>query len=321
MASSLRLTTAEHAVRRATAPQARSRPWVTDSLLLLMALIWGVNFIVVKFGTGVMAPLSFNASRITLATVVLWSVVLVRGLPLPGRRDLLGLLALGVLGNGMYQILFVEGIARTRASDAALLLAASPAVIEAIGWLRGLERTGWRGMLGIALSLAGIALVVSGAPHGAAGGSSLAGNALVLGACICWSAYSVLLKPQTERVDGLTLSAVTMTGGLAPMLVVAAPALAATRWSGVGIAGWGAVAYSGVLALVVAYLCWYRGVRVLGPTRASMYANVQPLFAMAAAWLLLGEAPHLPQVAGAACIMSGLMLTRFHASSIPPEGE
>ncbi len=321
MASSLRLTTAEHAVRRNTVPPARSLPWITDSLLLLMALIWGVNFIVVKFGTGVMAPLSFNSSRIALATIVLWSVVLVRGLPLPSRRDMLGLLALGVLGNGMYQILFVEGIARTRASDAALLLAASPAVIEAIGWMRGLERTGWRGMLGIALSLAGIGLVVSGASHGSAGDSSLLGNALTLGACVCWSTYSVLLKPHTERVDGLTLSAVTMTGGLVPMLVVAAPALAATRWSQVGLAGWGAVAYSGLLALVVAYLCWYRGVRVLGPTRASMYANLQPLFAMAAAWVLLSEAPHVPQVAGAVCIMSGLLLTRFHASSIPPEGE
>lgn len=284
---------------------------VTDLLLLCMALLWGVNFIVVKFATGLFAPLAFNGTRVLVAVVVLWSIVLVRGLPLPSRRDVWGLLALGVLGNGFYQIFFVEGLARTRASDAALLVSASPAFIEAIGFVRGLERVGWRGVAGIALSLCGIGLVVSGASHGSPGDSTLLGNALILSCCLCWAFYSVLLKPFTERVDGLTLSAVTMTGGLAPLLLVGAPALLATRWSAVSLMGWGAVAYSGLLALVVAYLFWYRGVKVLGPTRAAMYSNLQPVFAMGVAWAVLSEVPRAAQVAGAVCIIGGLVLTRL----------
>jgi drug/metabolite transporter (DMT)-like permease len=105
------------------------------------------------------------------------------------------------------------------------------------------------------------------------------------------------------------------------MLLVSGPALAATRWGSLGTKAWGAVAYSGVLALVVAYLFWYRGVRVLGPTRASMYANLQPLVAMAVAWAVLGEAPRLVQIGGAACIMTGLLLTRMPASRTPVCGE
>src|SRR5258705_6385192 len=101
-----------------------SRLSVTDALLFCMALLWGLNFIVVKYATGVFAPLAFNSTRILLAVAVLWIIVLLRGLPLPRRRDVFGMLALGMLGNGLYQILFVEGLARTRASDAALLLAA-----------------------------------------------------------------------------------------------------------------------------------------------------------------------------------------------------
>ena len=84
--------------------------------------------------------------------------------------------------------------------------------------------------------------------------------------------------------------------------------------------GWAAVAYSGLLALVVAYLFWYRGVRVLGPTRASMYANLQPLFAIAVAWAVLGEAPRVMQIAGATAIMAGLLLTRLTSTS-PTSGE
>jgi drug/metabolite transporter (DMT)-like permease len=286
---------------------------LTDFLLLCMALIWGLNFIVVKFATGVFAPLAFTSMRVMLAVVVLWAIFLVRRLPLPGRRDILIMLALGVLGNGLYQILWVEGIARTRASDAALLVAASPAFIEVLGWLRGSDRAGLRGMSGIALSLLGIGLVVTGAANAAAGKSTFAGNAFILGSVLCWSVYSVYLRPITTRVDGLTLSAVTMTGGIVPLLIVGAPSIASTNWGAVPSLGWAAVAYSGLLALVVAYLFWYRGVRVLGPTRAAMYSNLQPLVAMLAAWPLLGETPRALQLMGALCIVGGLLLTRTSA--------
>ena len=284
---------------------------VTDIALLCMALVWGVNFIVVKFATSIFAPLAFNSTRIALALVVLWTIVLVRRQPLPDKRLIRRMLALGMLGNGLYQILWVEGMALTRASDAALLVAASPAFIEMIGWARGRDRVGLRGMTGIAISLVGIGLVVSGGVNGGAGHSTLAGNAFILASVLCWAFYSVGLQPVTERVDGITLSAVTMTGGIVPMVIVGAPSLLATNWAAVPPLGWAAVAYSGLLALVVAYLFWYRGVRVLGPTRASMYSNLQPLFAMAAAWLLLGETPRVMQLAGATFIIGGLLLTRL----------
>ena len=286
---------------------------LTDLLLLCMALIWGLNFIVVKFATGVFAPLAFTIMRVMLAVVVLWAIFLARRLPLPKRRDILIMLALGILGNGIYQILWVEGMARTRASDAALLVAASPAFIEVLGWLRGSDRAGLRGMSGIALSLLGIGLVVTGAANAAVGQSTFAGNAFILGSVLCWSVYSVYLRPITTRVDGLTLSAVTMTGGIIPLLLLGTPSLVATNWSAVPAMGWAAVAYSGLLALVVAYLFWYRGVRVLGPTRAAMYSNLQPLVAMLAAWPLLGETPRALQLMGALCIVGGLLLTRTAA--------
>lgn len=325
MASPLRVTHTPDAPARSPTEATRAEVapaglTLTDILLLLMALIWGGNYIVVKFGTQVLAPLAFNSSRITLAVVVLWITVLARRSPMPSRRDFIALLALGALGNGIYQIFFVEGVARTRPSDAALVLAASPALIEVISWLRGLERTGMRGVAGIALSLGGIGLVVSGGGSSAAAGSSFGGFAYVVAACACWALYSVLLKPYTDRIDGVTLSAVTMTGGLIPMLIAAAPSLASTPWHALGARGWGAIAYSGLLALVLAYLFWYRGVRVLGPTRASMYANLQPLFAILITWMVLGEAPRGVQIAGAVCIMSGLLLTRLPTPT-PMAGE
>src|SRR6266567_7495657 len=84
--------------------------WLTDLSLVLMTLIWGVNFSVVKYGTGLVDPLAYNGLRVALAATSLVLIVVVSGGAWPARRTMVSLLALGMLGNGLYQILFVEGI-------------------------------------------------------------------------------------------------------------------------------------------------------------------------------------------------------------------
>jgi drug/metabolite transporter (DMT)-like permease len=315
MASTLPVT-AEH--RASSAPSGLT---VTDFLLLCMALIWGVNYAVVKFGAAQVDPLVFNSARVVLASVVLTGIVMAGAQRWPRGRELAALLGLGVLGNGLYQYLFIEGIARTRAGDAALILAAAPAFMAIIGRLRGTEHTGAIGIAGIALSLAGIGLVVFGDSNGGARTASLTGDLLLLVACLCWSLYTVFLRPYTERVDGITLSAVTMVGGAVPLVLVSIPSMLRTQWGAIGVGGWAAVAYSGIFALVLAYLFWYRGVRTLGPTRSAMYANLQPIIALGVAWATLHETPHLLQLVGAACIMGGLLLTRLQAAPVTPPCE
>jgi drug/metabolite transporter (DMT)-like permease len=196
-----------------------------------MALIWGVNFSVVKFGTTLVDPLAYNGVRVAVAAMLLLSIVVVGSVPLPPRRTMVALLALGVLGNGIYQFLFIEGISLTRASDAALVVAATPAFIALIGRARGVERISRRGVLGILLSAAGIALVVFGTAQATDGRSSLFGGLLVLVGSLAWAVFTVLLKPFTHRVPGLQLSALTMTGGALALLVVAAPAIAHAPWA------------------------------------------------------------------------------------------
>ena len=63
---------------------------------------------------------------------------------------------------------------------------------------------------------------------------------------------------------------------------------------------WGAVGYSGVGAIGLAYLFWYRGVHEIGPTRTAMYSNLQPIVAVLVAWVALGEIPTVAQGLGAA---------------------
>ena len=284
--------------------------WLTDASLFLMALIWGVNFVVVKFATGVLPPLPFNAVRVSLAAVTLMIIASLRSAtPWPARREAFALLGLGVLGNGVYQMLFINGVSLTRAGDASLLIAATPAFIALIGRIRGVERIGSKGWVGILLSIAGIGLV-SGAAALAQTSSALLGDFLILCGALCWAFYTVLLKPFMQDVDGVKLSALTMVGGALALDLYAWRAVLDTPWSSAPPAAWGAMAFSGLGALVVAYLFWYRGVRIIGPTRTAMYSNLQPVFAVLVAWAVLGELPTVWQGIGAASIMSGLVLAR-----------
>lgn len=292
-----------------TADLPRPGVWLTDASLVLMAVLWGVNFVVVKFATGLMLPLAFNAVRVSLAAIALTIIAAVGRSPWPSRVQVLSLLGLGVLGNGVYQVFFVEGVAHTGASDAAILVAATPASIAIIGRIRGVERIRKRGWAGILLSVTGVAFV-SGAAAMTQSHASLVGDMLILCATVCWAFYTVLLKPHTHTVDGLKMAALTMMGGAVSLLLIGSTSIAATNWGAAPRAVWIAMAYSGVGALVIAYMFWYRGIRVIGPTKTAMYSNLQPIIAVGVAWIVLGEVPTVWQGVGAASIMSGLVLTR-----------
>ncbi|MEQ1691142.1 MAG: EamA family transporter [Gemmatimonas sp.] len=294
-----------------------SRPsfGATDVGLLLMALIWGVNFSVVKAGIRTLEPFAFNGLRVALAALVLGALsFLMRADRWPERRDVVHLALLGLVGNGLYQLFFILGIARTRAGIAALVMAAGPAYIAVISHLMGRERLPPRAWAGIGMQLAGVACVV-GSTHGLdAGTNSMLGAGLIATGSLMWAMFSVLLQPYTARAHPFHLSSITMASGAAFLLVVAAPALGRLDMSSVAPTEWGAVVYAGVGALVIAYLLFYRGVRVLGPTRTAMYGNLQPMIAIGVAWVMLSERPTGWQLTGALLIMGGLLLSRTATS-------
>lgn len=282
----------------------------TDALLLLMAVIWGVNYSAVKYAGLAFSPVSFTCLRVVLAAATLLVTAAAVRAPWPPRRDVVRLLGLGVLGNGIYQLLFVSGVARTRVADAALIIAAAPAFIALISRARGVDRIGLRGALGIALSILGVGTVMFGSAARTHAGSAVLGTGLVFSAVLCWSVFTVALQPYTLRVNTMQLNGITMAGGVLPLLVLLPGVVAHTPWATVSPAAWGALVYSAVLAIGLAYLFWYRGIRVLGPTRASVYGNLQPIVAILVGWFLLGEAPTPWQITGTAVIMTGIFLTR-----------
>jgi drug/metabolite transporter (DMT)-like permease len=294
---------------------------VTEALLVVMSLIWGMNFVVMKYGTDVLEPFAYNGVRVTLGAIAMLTILWVRRAPRLPWADIRALMLLGLLGMGLYQLFFITGLAMTRAGTASLVVAASPAMIAIVGRVMGFEKVGRRAMLGIALSLVGIAFVILSSADSNEGQPSVVGDLLVLAAVVCWSFYAHLVRPYAQRIDGIQVATWSLIGGTIPILLTAIPAILRAHWTAVVPLTWGAIVYSGVGSMGIAYLFWYRGARVIGATRTAVFANLQPLVALAASWPLLGEKPTLVQGVGATAVLGGLLLTRQPSAPEPAHGE
>lgn len=274
-------------------------------------MIWGVNFPLIKVALEDFHPLAFNALRFPLAAAVLLLLMKATGgVRWPEPRDRMKVIGLGILGNVVYQLLFIVGLSRTGAGNASLLLSTTPAWTALLSTAAGHERLAGRVWLGIAGAVGGMVLVVSGGQGFRFGGGSLVGDGLMIVASMTWALYTVGGRPLIQRYGAMAVTGWTLWAGMPGLVLLGIPALLRTDFSQVSAGSWGALAYAGILAISVAYALWNRGVRRLGNARTAIYSNTVPVVALAAAWIGLGEVPTPLQLGGAAVILGGLTLAR-----------
>jgi drug/metabolite transporter (DMT)-like permease len=287
---------------------------LTDLLLLMTIGLWAINFTVVKNVISTdLPPIAFTALRFTLATVGM--LLVMRSFrdeqPLT-RRDVLQMAGLGLLGNGIYQVMFIIGIDNTSLTNSALILASSPIFVAIFGVLFKLERLNALAWTGIVLSFVGIAIVIFGNAPAAdeVGKSNLLGDVLTLGAAIAWGAYTILVAPVVKQHSPIRVSAISIMFGTIPLVLLATPTFLTLDWSKVGLNSWLGVIYSGGFAIALGYVIWNRGVRHIGSARTAVYSNLNPVLAAIIAFFVRGDALTIYHLIGAVVILAGIALTR-----------
>lgn len=178
---------------------------LADILLILVAVIWGVNVVVVKAALTELNPLFFNSLRFVLAALLCWVLLRAsRAKLLPERKDILPLAVLGILGHTCYQALFILGIDLTTAGNTALLLAAIPVWVAALAAITRTEKTGPFVWLGIAFSVTGIVLVTTGGGKNLAlGGSTWLGDIMVVSGTMFYAYYTLKSKALLDKYTPL----------------------------------------------------------------------------------------------------------------------
>ena len=291
--------------------------WKYEGMLVGTVAVWGFNFPVIKAALAVMHPHVVNAFRFTVSICVLAAVYVVRERKMgrrifePYRKHAKQIVALGLFGFIVYQLCFIIGIDNTTAGNAALIMASSPMWTAVTGRLFRLERLTSGAWAGLTITLTGtVVIVLTGANEVTLGSSALFGNIVILGASICWGAYTALSKPVLRDVTPSGLAFLGLIPALPILYGISVPYFADVWWPSVSLWIWIAIVFSGALSTGVAIITWSMSVQHLGSSHTAAFGNMVPVVALVAGYYLLGEAITRGQVVGGAVVLIGLYVMR-----------
>jgi drug/metabolite transporter (DMT)-like permease len=290
-------------------------------MLLATVTLWALNFTVTKYViTHGFQPVAYGFLRFGMAATVFSGLAFARERTLAMSRRDLGVLAVAALiGIFLNQLAFVYSIKLTTATTVALLFGTLPVMTGLFSFALGIDRRGTRFWLAALLAFAGAALVALGSGGGLS--SHLWGDVLGLGTAVTWAWYSVAAAPLLGRYSALRVSALGFAIGTVPLFAVGAQQLASQDY-GFGASIWLAYTFAVIGPLVVANLLWFGAIERVGPSRASVFANLQPFLAAIFSLLILSESMTRLQVAGGLAIAAGIVLSRSRAPAQPaPTGE
>jgi drug/metabolite transporter (DMT)-like permease len=290
----------------------------TDLSLLFIAIIWALNFTVIKASLSEIDPYSFNAIRFVLAASFMWIVVAKRKAWFRiQKQDFWPLLALGLAGNLLYQWLFIVGIDLTLAANAAVMLGTIPIWVAVASHLLSFESMNRLKGIGVILAFAGVLMIIFFSANPISFGSdSFTGDVVIVLAAVVWAMYTIYSKQFLSRYSPLQFSAVMATIGAIALVLLAIPYAGKTDWAEVSIPAYGGALYSGLLAIGVAYLIWNNGIQTVGAVRTATYQNLVPVLGLVFGIVLLGESLEPLQYFGSAIVISGILITR-HGGRIP----
>lgn len=292
--------------RCAGAPAERRGAALAFAAGLTTVVLWASAFVGIRAAGHDLSAGALSLGRLLVGSLVLGTLVAVRREPLPGRRDLPGLLVCGLLWFGVYNVALNAAERRVDAGTAAMLVNVGPILIALLaGRLLG-EGFPRRLLGGCLVAFTGVAII--GAATSRHGVTASWGTALCLVAAVAYAAGVVAQKPLLGRSSALSVTWLACTIGAVACLPFA-PSLA----SDLGSAGAGSVAwmvYLGVFPTAVAFTTWAYALARTTAGRAGALTYTVPPLAVLLAWILLGETPPALALAGGALALTGAWLAR-----------
>ena len=294
-----------------------SKKNLVEAALFLVAVIWALNFSIVKSALSEIDPLSFNGLRFLFAAAIIWIVLFYRGetFTIP-KEDWLPLLGMGLLGNLIYQGLFIIGIDYTYAANAAVMLGTIPVWVALFSHFFNLERMNLLKAMGVVAAFGGIVFIVSGgADPFSLTSDTFIGDITIIAAAMVWGGYTILSKSFLDRYTPIQFSAIMATVGAVMLFLVGLPNIMELPWTEISAAAYGGVLYSGLLAIGVAYLIWNYGLQTVGAVHTATYQNLVPVLGLFFGIVLLGEQLSWLQYVGSALVVAGIVLARWKKKS------
>lgn len=279
-------------------------------LLLLTMLFWGGNAVAGKFAVGHISPMLLTTVRWGLAVLVLvplatgrlraeWTTV---------RPHLPYLAALGAVGFSLFNALMYSALTFTSAINVSIEQAGMPMVIFLINFVLFSMRVSWAQILGLLLSVIGIALTAS---HGELARLAALdvnfGDAMMMVALVLYGAYTVALRYK-PAISWQSLMLVLCTSAFLTSLPFTAWEIATGRVIWPDATGWAIGVFTAIFPSVLAQAFYIRGVELIGSNRGGLFINLVPIFGTLLAILFLGEDFRLYHALAIVLVLGGIWL-------------
>jgi len=303
-----------------TSRSASSGGWITNQpylLLSITALCWAGNAIVGRLAAGHIPPITLSFLRWSLAFLILLPFAwkhLVRDWG--AIRARLGIMVIiSVTGIGAFNTLQYWALEYTQALNTLLLQSAGPLVVAVWSLILLGVRLTWAQAAGVVLSLTGVLVILL---HGDLSTLSSIefnkGDVIFIVALAIFGFYSVLMLKR-PAIHALSFAAFTFGGGAACLVPLLIWELATRPVMQINTANLLSLFYVTVFPSTVAYLCFNRGVQLIGANRAAPFFHVVPLFGSVMAMAFLGERPQLFHFIGFALVLTGVFVASRKASA------
>ncbi len=280
--------------------------------LVLTAGFWGGTFIAGRMLRDDIPPASTAFLRFAVASVFLLAMTLKieKKLPPIRRRHIAPIIALGLIGISMYNVCFFKGLQMIEASRASLIVATCPIFITVFSAMLFGERLTPIRVAGIALSVLGAVVVIAKGDFSRILTTGLGLGELLIFVCVlCWTAYSLIGKPLMKDLSPLTLVTYSSVIGTAGLLIPACVQGLHRNITTYSPANWLAIVYLAVCGTVIGFTWFYQAVKHIGPTRAGLFINLVPIWAIVLAIIILHEPLTISLITGATLVITGVCLT------------
>ncbi|MEO0312023.1 MAG: hypothetical protein RIQ89_1680 [Bacteroidota bacterium] len=278
--------------------------------VLATNIIYGANFTIAKLVMPIhIQPAGFILLRISVAGLLFFfCYVFISGVEPILRKDWWRVIACGLFGVAINQLLFFEGLNKTSNINAALIMTATPLLVMLAASLILKEKLNLVRVIGIALGIAGACTLILFGKNVASGGDTWLGNLLVLINASSYAIYMVLVKPLMKKYKPLTIIFYVFLIGFLAVLPFGFTQLSTVSWSKFSALVWGATAFVVIGTTFFAYLLNNYGLSTLSPSVVSAYIYLQPIIATIISLFITHEQVYLLQVVACALIFIGLYL-------------
>lgn len=285
------------------------RPQLADpvafGILAVTTAAWAFNFVAAKFALPEIPPPALMLLRMVLMMPLLVLVAKAMGAPLSvPKEDRARVFWGGFISNGVYMILFFEGLAMASSTQAATAMAMIPLFTATLAVLLHEEPFSWRLLLGSLTAFGGVAMIILAGEESGVG--SATGTLIVIAGAGLWAVAVVVLRPVLGKRSPVTV----LTLGMPPALLVLVPyglfSMLTLDYSAISTGAWLGFSYTTVVAGVVAFLGFWAGVGRVGSARATFVQYFIPPLSAVFAFLVLGHPITWMKAAGLVVVIAGV---------------